>query len=83
MGDVETARKELAALAAIQSSLKGQKGFDWATQVEIQRRAAAAWLARAEKEDAERLTAPLRARQREEGATVTLSLKRIRCAKGS
>jgi tetratricopeptide (TPR) repeat protein len=54
-GDVETARQELATLAAIQASLKGQKGFDWATQVEIQRRAAAAWLARAEKRDAEAL----------------------------
>ena len=52
-GDVDTARRELARLAEIQASLKGQKGFDWATQVEIQRRAAAAWLARAEKKDAE------------------------------
>jgi tetratricopeptide (TPR) repeat protein len=54
-GDLETARQELAALAGIQDSLKGQKGFDWATQVEIQRRAAAGWLARAEKKDAEAL----------------------------
>ncbi len=52
-GDLETARQELATLAGIQASLKGQKGFDWATQVEIQRRAAAGWLARAEKKDAE------------------------------
>ena len=54
-GDLETARQELATLGAIQTGLKGQKGFDWATQVEIQRRAAAAWLARAEKKDAEAL----------------------------
>jgi len=52
-GQVEAAQKDVAALAGIQSSLKGQKGFDWATQVEIQRRVAAAWLSRAEKKDAE------------------------------
>jgi tetratricopeptide (TPR) repeat protein len=54
-GDLETARNALVKLAEIQASLKGQKGFDWATQVEIQRRAAAGWLARAEKKDAEAL----------------------------
>ena len=54
-GDLETARHEVATLAEIQASLKGQKGFDWATQVEIQRREAAGWLARAEKKDAEAL----------------------------
>jgi tetratricopeptide (TPR) repeat protein len=54
-GDANAARPEVAALTEIQASLKGQKGFDWATQVEIQRRAAAAWLARAEKKDAEAL----------------------------
>jgi hypothetical protein len=54
-GDLETARQGLARLTEIQASLKGQKGFDWATQVEIQRREAAGWLARAEKKDAEAL----------------------------
>jgi len=54
-GDADAARADVAALTEIQSSLKGQKGFDWATQVEIQRRAAAGWLARAEKKDAEAL----------------------------
>src|SRR5712664_1046243 len=54
-GDLETARQAVATLAEIQAGLQGQKGFDWATQVEIQRRAAAAWLARAEKKDAEAL----------------------------
>jgi hypothetical protein len=54
-GQVETARQEVATLAEIQASLKGQKGFDWATQIEIQRLAAAGWLARAEKKDAEAL----------------------------
>jgi tetratricopeptide (TPR) repeat protein len=38
---------------AIQAALQKQKGFDWATQVEIQRRAAAGWLARAEQKDDE------------------------------
>jgi len=52
-GQLDAARQDVATLAEIQGSLKGQKGFDWATQVEIQRRAAAAWLARAEKKDAE------------------------------
>lgn len=54
-GDLETARPALAKLAGIQESLKGQKGFDWWTQVEIQRRAAAAWLARAENKNDEAL----------------------------
>ena len=55
-GDLELARREVAALAEIQTALKGQKGFDWASQVEIQRLAAAGWLARAEKNDAEALS---------------------------
>ncbi len=54
-GDLETARRDVAALGEIQAGLAGQKGFDWATQVEIQRRAAAGWLARAEKKDADAL----------------------------
>ena len=54
-GDVEKARLALGRLTALQSALQGQKGFDWASQVEIQRRAAAAWLARAEKQDDEAL----------------------------
>jgi tetratricopeptide (TPR) repeat protein len=52
-GDLETARAAVTKLASIQSALAGQKGFDWATQVEIQRRAAAGWLARAEAKDEE------------------------------
>ena len=55
-GDLELARREVAKLAEIQTALKGQKGFDWATQVEIQRLAAVGWLARAEKKDAEALS---------------------------
>jgi len=52
-GDLETAHQEVAKLLAIQSALQGQKGFDWASQVEVQRRAAAGWVARAEKKDIE------------------------------
>src|SRR5258708_19173363 len=55
-GDLETAHAATAKLAAIQRLLQGQKGFDWATQVEIQRRAAAGWLAHAEKHDDEAVT---------------------------
>jgi tetratricopeptide (TPR) repeat protein len=55
-GDLETARQALTRLADIRASLQGQQGFDWASQVEIQRRAAAAWLARAEKRDEEAVT---------------------------
>lgn len=52
-GDLVAARDALAKLTAIQTALQGQKGFDWASQVEVQRREAAAWLARAEKKNAE------------------------------
>ncbi len=52
-GDLQPARRAVARLVAIQAALQGQKGFDWATQVEIQRRAAAGWLARAERRDDE------------------------------
>jgi hypothetical protein len=48
---VATARRAVDTLTAIQKALQGRKGFDWATQVEIQRRAAAAWLARAQRTD--------------------------------
>jgi len=50
-GDLVSARQAVAKLEAIRDGLKGQKGFDWATQVEVQRRAASAWVARAEKRD--------------------------------
>src|SRR5262245_34299618 len=55
-GDLATAREAVTRLTAIQKGLQGQTGFDWATQVEIQRRAAAAWLARAESKNDEALT---------------------------
>ena len=50
-GDLETAGQAEAKLAAIKTSLEGRKGFDWATQVEVQRRAAAGWIAHAQKKD--------------------------------
>jgi tetratricopeptide (TPR) repeat protein len=49
LGQLPAARQEIERLASIQKALSEVKiGYDWATQVEIQRRAAAAWLAHAE-----------------------------------
>jgi hypothetical protein len=56
LGDIATARAAVDRLTALQAGLQGQKGCDWASQVEIQRRAAAGWLARAEKKDDEAVT---------------------------
>jgi tetratricopeptide (TPR) repeat protein len=50
-GDLGAAREALAKLTDLETVLRGRMGFDWATQVEIQRRTAAAWLARAEHRD--------------------------------
>jgi hypothetical protein len=48
-GRFELVRAELKELEAIHEKLAlNQQGYDWATQVEIQRREAAAWLAHAE-----------------------------------
>jgi predicted Zn-dependent protease len=48
-GDVALARQEVEQLTAIREALSEIKGeYDWAKQVEIHRRAAAAWLALAE-----------------------------------
>ena len=52
-GDLATVRQATARLDTIQAALRGQKGFDWATQVEIQHREAQAWLAYAEKKNDE------------------------------
>jgi tetratricopeptide (TPR) repeat protein len=53
-GDAASARQEVEQLTAIQKALGEVKGgYDWATQVEIQRLSAAAWLARAEGKDDE------------------------------
>ena len=55
-GNKDRARVEVEKLAEVQKQLVGAKdNYDWATQVEIQRRAAAAWLAKAEGNDPEAL----------------------------
>jgi Tfp pilus assembly protein PilF len=56
-GNVEQARREVAALTEIRGGLDRPAGeYDWGTQVEIQRRIASAWLAAAEGRRDEALT---------------------------
>ena len=52
-GDLAVAREAVDKLAAIQKGLAEGKSAYWATQVDIQRQAAAGWLAHAEKKDDE------------------------------
>ena len=53
-GDLPTARAALARLDAIHASLATVKdGYNWADQVEVQRREVGGWIARAEKNDDE------------------------------
>jgi tetratricopeptide (TPR) repeat protein len=55
-GDVTNARKDLEGLEALHTKLLTVKDvYDWASAVEIQRLAVAAWIARAEKKDEEAL----------------------------
>jgi tetratricopeptide (TPR) repeat protein len=55
-GKAAAARQDVDKLASIQKALSEVKiGYDWATQAEIQHRAAAAWLAHAEGKDEEAL----------------------------
>ena len=55
-GDRERAKVEVDKLRDIQALLVDAKdNYDWATQVEVQRRAAAAWLAKAEGKDEDAL----------------------------
>lgn len=55
-GKAAAARQEIERLAAIQKTLSEIKiGYDWATQVEIQRQTATAWLAHAEGKNDEAL----------------------------
>lgn len=55
-GDRDRARLEVEKLSGIQKHLVDAKAnYDWATQVEIQHRAAAAWLAKAEGKNPEAL----------------------------
>lgn len=49
-GDVEQARSDIAQLTTSRDTLRQHKEDYWATQVEVQRRAAVAWLALAEGE---------------------------------
>ncbi|MCA1606112.1 MAG: hypothetical protein LC775_11720, partial [Acidobacteria bacterium] len=48
IGDQNAARRDVEKLSTIQSELRTAKDIYWASQVEIQRQAAAAWLAYAE-----------------------------------
>jgi tetratricopeptide (TPR) repeat protein len=51
-GNLETARTALARLDTLYLSLVGAKqGYDWASQVDVQRRTLQGWIARAEKRD--------------------------------
>ena len=54
-GNPAAARKDVEKLASIQKSLAEANDMYWATQVEIERRSAAAWLAHAEKKNEEGL----------------------------
>jgi tetratricopeptide (TPR) repeat protein len=54
-GDPGSARAEIGRLEKLRDSLREAKNGYWADQVEIARREAAAWLARAEKKDTEAL----------------------------
>ncbi|HEU5249733.1 MAG TPA: hypothetical protein VFW15_07080 [Thermoanaerobaculia bacterium] len=54
-GNTVSARTEIARLEKLRDSLRGAKNAYWGDQVEILRREAAAWLARAEKKDSEAL----------------------------
>lgn len=54
-GDLATARTAIARLQQLRQTLIEQKSVYWADQVDIQRLAASAWLARAEKKNDEAL----------------------------
>src|SRR5262245_29560595 len=47
-GNAEAARAALAALNQLHESLRGAEGYNWADQVEVQRREVAGWIAHAE-----------------------------------
>ena len=54
-GNTASARSEIGRLEKLRDSLREAKNGYWADQVEIERREAAAWLARSEKKDSEAL----------------------------
>ncbi|MBZ5629065.1 MAG: hypothetical protein LAO06_09385 [Acidobacteriia bacterium] len=66
VGHREQAYAEIAKLEAIRDALKNKPGYDWSTQVEIQRREAAAWLAHTEGKDEEAMSLMRSAVQLEE-----------------
>ncbi|HUJ44918.1 MAG TPA: hypothetical protein VLW52_15070 [Opitutaceae bacterium] len=54
LGDLETARREQERLGQLQAGLAAAKGdYNWADQVEVQRRALGAWIARGDHRDGE------------------------------
>lgn len=56
-GDVPGSRRALARLDALYQTLAGVKdGYNWADQVEVERREVKGWIARAEKRDDEAVT---------------------------
>jgi hypothetical protein len=55
-GNPAAARADVERLAALRDSLQQAKDPEWTTQVEVQRRGAAAWVALAEQRQAEALT---------------------------
>lgn len=56
IGEIPKARTEVATLEALRDALEKSKDTYWAGQVEIERRSAAAWLARAKGETEEAMT---------------------------
>ncbi|HEX7077440.1 MAG TPA: hypothetical protein VF363_03375 [Candidatus Eisenbacteria bacterium] len=54
-GNTQAARAALAALDSLHQSLAGAEGYNWADQVEVQRREVAGWIAHAERRDPEAL----------------------------
>ena len=54
-GEVAVARAAITSLEKSKADLAGAKGYDWATQVEVQRLVVAAWLALADGKDEESL----------------------------
>jgi tetratricopeptide (TPR) repeat protein len=55
-GDPAAARSEVEQLSALHKTMSAtQQDYDWATQIEVQRLAASAWLAHAEKRDTDAL----------------------------
>ena len=65
-GDLPKAKAAVAVLGTLRDTLRGRNDSYWATIVEAQRLAASAWIARAEKRDAEALQLARQAAELEE-----------------